>query len=341
MENIPDTFSSVRFRPIKDIEDYKSTIKHNTRAIEDKRITNDSGIQYIDEEGNIQIIKGVGTDWSFQQLDTLTVEYTTHIREHKKLNKQYRKNRHTTLVEGVLYFSKGINEDYEKDIEGFNQRVKNYIRDFEKINDTKVISNVIHTDEAGNIHIHFIFKNFNSLGKSLRTTQKHKERGKHQDLPPKHFNDFGRGYYRGIENSERKNLPIEEYKKMKEDQKQLELLKKEHKQLKEDNKKLLEDQEELKSNIEGYKFQIEDIELNFQNIRESTLDAFQNIINDLELFQEVKDWKQKLLLIKRYIKNGRDNRIDKTIEKIEYEMNKLKKPTQKSSNRSKKPSKSI
>lgn len=310
--DIPERFASVRFQKIKDIEHLKITMKHNTRAIKDKAITNESGIKTIDNNV-IKTIKGVGTDWAWKQYDNLVNNYSSLIREHKSLNKQYRKNRHTTLTEGVLYFSEGINEDYEANKTDFLERVNQYLNTFEKENDTKILNNVIHTDEAGNIHVHFIFKNFDTNGKSLRTTQKHKERSKHQDLPPKFFADFGKGYHRGIENSKRKNLSIDEYKKLKEQEKELKQLKDEYTSLKaelssirQEKAELLQISEDLKkSNQEAYK-------------------SFQSIYDDiLELKDEI-NLDSFILKIKRYIKNDNAQRLQKTLDKMNHHMSKHK-----------------
>ena len=279
------TYVGVRVETIKNKADYKKRLKHNTRYKKTKNVTNNQG--YINEYG--KIIKSIGSDYSLQLVKQADKQYKKIVKSIKKLNDNFRERKHSALAEAVLYFSEGINEDFKKDPQGFGKRLKSFIKDFETHYDTEVFNFQIHLDEAGNLHIHFIFQNYDKkTGKSLNFTRSKIIGSSLQSLAGKHFKDFGRGYERGEpKDKPRKHLSIEEYKEYKEIQKENEKLKEENERLK----------EELKSLREEY-------------------DSYINeIIDRLEELGKVEDSQKFLKLVERYVKNENKDRLEKLLNK--------------------------
>lgn len=164
------------------------------------------------------------------------------------------------MLRGILYFSEGINEDYEANEEEFKKRLILFIADFEKIYNTKVHNFQIHKDEVdfkltekiGNIHVHLDFNNFDYItGKSLSIGNNKLQGQKVQDLCFKHFKDFGQGYERGIKKDKSvKHLPIHEYIELQEAKKLKDKLLIEVEKLKSKNQNLKTTNDNLKKNTE-------------------------------------------------------------------------------------------
>ena len=217
MEN---RFTDIRVETIKTFDGFVERLKHNTRYKKDKRVVNGLGI--ITKEAGQQV--GFKNEYSQRQVKKFDkIYYDETLKEVKQLNRDFREKRHALLGEGVLYFSNGINEDWEQNPTEFKNRLEKLLEEFEERNSTEVLTWQIHTDEAGNVHVHFIFKNFNtSNGKSLNFTRSKANGEWLQDLAFKHFKNFGKGYKRGIKKERtEKHLSIEEYKELQESKKLL------------------------------------------------------------------------------------------------------------------------
>lgn len=318
MEN---RFTDIRVETIKTFDGFVERLKHNTRYKKDKRVVNGLGI-ITKEAGQVLGFNNEYSKTIVKKFDKLF--YETTLNEVKELNKDFREKRHALLGEGVLYFSKGINEDWEENPTEFRKRLEKLLTEFEERNNTEVFNWQIHTDEEGNIHVHFMFKNFDkSNGKSLNFTRSKKNGEWLQDLAFKHFQDFGKGYQRGIKKERtEKHLSIEEYKELQESKK---LLSEAQKQLKnsqnelEHTKALLEEKEAKKRKLEQVN---KDLNEKASKTRQELLylvAEMDSIIDDFEDFLLSEDDKDKLEKLKglfgRYSKNENKERMLSSIKK--------------------------
>lgn len=320
-------FVDIRIETVKDEEGYIERLKHNTRFKKDKRVVNERG--FINERG--EIVKGFNNKYAKSLLSVGREEYQDIRREHKKKYKDFREKRATSIAEGILYFSKGINEDFDKNPKEFFKRLKIMLEDFTKEKNTEILSFQVHIDEAGNYHTHFFFKNFDAKsGKSLNFTR-NKENGSWlQDLAHKHFSSFGKGYERGLKKTKTERyLSVEEYKALQESKKllseaQKELLssKEEHKHTKALNEELKSDNELLKAENEKITEQLEDLQKERDTTRKELLaigSEFQELLDDFEEFILEENDKNKLEKLKalftRYSKNENAERMIKSIQK--------------------------
>lgn len=323
------TYTGVRVQTIKDLDNFLERTKHNTRHKKEKSVVNDNGIITEDDEN----IKGVKTEYSTNILTTAKQNYQQIINEQKKLNKDFHSKKTRSLAEGILYFSEGINDDVKMDLNEFKKRVRTFIRDFEKENDTEVLNYQIHLDEIGNYHIHFIFKNFDAAnGKSLNFTNSKENGGKLQELAGKVFKNFGRGYERGEENTPyKKYLSPHEYAKLKEAEKRLLKVEKELEHTKGLNDELRADNEHLNENNEHLSIRANELQAETDMMRKELLtisSEFKALIDDFEEFIKEEDDKEKLnklkTLFSRYSKNENSERMLSTINKGRKQLKAIK-----------------
>ena len=259
--------------------------------------------------------------------------------QHKEIFKDFHNKRTRTFAEGILYFSKGINEDYENDKNSFYKKVDEFILQFEKENNTKVLNYQIHTDEienksdlnipeeeVGNIHIHFIFENYNhDNGKSLNFTRS-KNGSTLQDLAGNHFSNYGKGYHRGEKTSRyKKYLTPREFAEHQETKKRLEMAQKELShtntllnQQKDDNEQLRADNDNLLRVRES-----------LDNDLTILAEQFDELIEDFEDFLLTEKEKDKLIKLKelfgRYSRNENKEKLLSTIDKIKRVKKAIKK----------------
>lgn len=257
-------YTGVRVENISDKEEMIKRLSHNMRRKKDQRIKNSNGIVYFNGQKEVKE-NGINSEYSKKHYEYFKNDGYDKIREeHKKLSKDFRKDRHKSLNEGVLYFSNGINEDYRNNLEEFNKKLQLFLKSIEEEYNTKILNFQIHLDEVetledgteqGNIHIHFMFLNFDKkTGKVLNLTRSKKNGGRLQDLAAEQFSDFGQGYQRGITKEKpRKYLNIEEYKEYQDTMKENETLKEENKSLKTEQEQLKKEINDKTSNLEKLK----------------------------------------------------------------------------------------
>ena len=313
-------FVDIRIETIKSVDNLIERVKHNTRFKRDKRVVNELG--FVNERG--KIINGFNSEYSKNQVNFFKRLYPSIVEKQKQKNKNFRAKKHSSFAEGVLYFSKGINEDYEKNSNDFQARLKTLLHEFEKRNNTKVFNYQIHTDESGNVHVHFIFQNFdNETGKSLNFTRNKANGSWLQDLAYKHFGSFGKGYQRGVKKERtEKHLSIEEYKELQESKK---LLSEAQKQLKKAQNELAHTKallEEKTAKYEKIERMNEDLNRKASETRKELLyliSEMDNIVADFEEFVLEESDKAKLdklmNLFSRYSKNENKDRMLSSIKK--------------------------
>lgn len=318
MEN---RFADIRVETIKTFDNFVERLKHNTRYKKDKRVVNGLGIIAKDAG---QVI-GFNNEYSKKIVKRFDkIFYETTLNEVKQLNKDFREKRHALLGEGILYFSEGINEDWWKEPTEFRKRLEELLAKFEERNNTEVLTWQIHTDEAGNVHVHFMFKNFDKTnGKSLNFTRSKKNGEWLQDLAFKHFESFGKGYRRGIKKERtEKHLSIEEFKELEESKK---LLSEAQEQLKNTQSELKHTKALLnENNAKNRKLEQINQDLNEKasKMRKELLflvAEMDSIMDDFEDFLLSENDKEKLEKLKRlfirHSKNENKERMIKSIEK--------------------------
>lgn len=336
MEN---SFSMVRFEAVKTNYSFKKRLQHNLRMYQDNRIINfNCGYKYIDlEHKKIETITGIKNEKSkkiFSNIDNLE-EYE---KEHKELKgNKYRKAKHTSIAEGIIGFSKGINEDYEANPTEFFKRVFDFFEEFEELHQTKILNCVFHNDEEGNYHIHFFAKNYNrNNGESLNLPKQSANNILNQDLISKHFESFGQGYKRGIRKSKAKNLNVEEFKKkmdlmekeikkIKTEKTELEI---ENIKLKSTNKELKEINEILLSKNENLNKEIKKLMAKRENLETSYIKDILGIIEQLEELKGANDMNKFLDLVYRYSKDAGRDKLDNLISKYKNGLQKVERRTE-------------
>jgi hypothetical protein len=334
-----ERFVDIRVQTVRDYENYIERVKHNTRYKKEKRVVNSKG--FINEFG--ENVEGVKSEYAQKTLGAAQEDFEKIRAEHKELDKQnFRDRRTKSIAEGILYFSKGINQDLENNQEDFKARLKEMLKNFEDEKKTKVLSYQIHLDERGNAHVHFFFKNFDrETGKSLNFTRSKRNGEWIQDLAHKHFGSFGKGYQRGIkkERSE-KYLNIEEYKMFQESKKQLLNAQKELEHTKGLNEELKQDNELLRADNEQLSIRANDLQKETDEMRRELLALsleFQELINDFEGFILEESEKEKLNKLKslfvRYSKNENAERMLNSIEKGRKQLKRVKDKYTRKSNR--------
>jgi len=325
MEN---KFVGLRVETIKNYENFTERLKHNTRYKKDKRVVNGMGI--ITENGQIN---GFNNEYSKRIIQNSKQNFLDALTEVKSLNKNFRESRNPIFGEGVLYFSEGINKDFLNSPTKFKEHLKNMLKDFEEEKNTKILNYQIHLDEDGNIHVHFIFKNFNiETGKTLNFTRNKKNGEYLQDLCFKHFKNFGQKYERGIKKSKtEKHLSIEDYKTLQEAKKELIQAKALNNELKADNDTLKADNETLSEELEIKEIKLETIQKEQSEIRKDLIEItkeFDKLILDFEDFLESETDKDKLEKLKtlfmRYSKNENKERMLSNLRKTKKHISKVK-----------------
>ena len=343
-EELKTKFVGVRVQTCLDKNNYLKRLKHNTRHTKQKAVKNDSGIDIFNiktgeweriEADSIDIGKSK-SDYSIEVIDRAKQDYDKIVQEHKKINKSFHSKKTRSIAEGVLYFSEGINEDYEKDEIGFKNKLLEFIKDFEEKNQTDILDFQIHKDEVefkktekiGNIHIHFTFKNFNrQTGKSLNFTNNKDQGSAIQDLCFTHFKDFGQKYQRGIKrDSPMMNLSIHKYRALKSAEEKVKNLKKENSKLKKQNEILSKNQTVYKNNADILQNRIKDyrkIEAELiqrvKTINNQYEITMEDIITDLEDLKEEEDVQGFLNKIRRSLKASKTEKIDKLL--VDYRKN--------------------
>jgi len=322
-------FTDIRIETIKGFDNFVERLKHNTRYKKDKRVINGFGM--MTENGPVN---GFKNEYSKNQLEKFNkIFYDETLQEVKKLNKDFREKRNPLFGEGILYFSKGINEDYFKEPTKFKKHLEELLKEFEERNKTKVLNYQIHLDEEGNIHTHFMFKNFNiENGKSLNFTRSKENGSWLQDLSFKHFENFGKGYQRGLKKKKsEKHLSIEEYKELQESKKLLKNTKIELLELQKELRLANGLNEKLKVQNERLNTQKEELEEIRNDTRKDILliqGEFEEMIEDFEDFLLSETDKEKLEKIKslfgRYSKNENKERLLKHLDKSKKTLNKFK-----------------
>lgn len=300
-------FVDIRVETVKDYDNYLERVKHNTRYKKEKRVVKpDEG--FINEFG--EIVEGIKSEYAINKIQKAKIQYDEIISEQKNLSKSFREKRTKSIAEGILYFSEGINEDFENNRNGFINRLQELLEDFSKTKNTEVLSFQIHNDEAGNVHVHFFFKNFDlSTGQALNFTR-NKTNGEYlQDLAFKHFETFGKNYQRGVKKEKaQKHLTIEEYKELKEAQGELLRAKEELNHTKALNTTLKEDNKLLRASSDEFKSDLKKIS-----------NEFEKLIKDFEDFILTETDRDKLLKLKqlfsRYSKNENAERMLSTLSK--------------------------
>jgi len=327
MEN--ERFVNIRVETIKDYDSYLKITKHNSRAIKEKRVVNKNG--FINE--NEELILGFKNNYAKNLVKEAKQNFFEIRNEHKQLSKYFHNQRSRSLANGILYFSKGINEDYQNNPKEFFERTKKMLKQFEEDQKSEILNFQIHKDEIGNVHVHFIFKNFNSEnGKSLNFT-KNKKQGEYlQDLSFNHFKDFGQNYIRGIKKSRsEKHLSIEDYKLKKEAEKELLLVKSQNEELRSDNAQLLEDNQKLSEDIQSKENKLKVIQNEHSEIRLEILEItneFDKVVNDFEEFLLLENDKDKFEKLKsifqRHSKNENKEKMLMSLRKTKKHISKVK-----------------
>jgi len=327
MEN---RFVDIRVETIKNFDNFVERLKHNTRYKKDKRVVKPH-LGFMTRYGQIN---GFKSEYSKKQLNKFDkIFYDETLKEVKSLNKQFREKRNPVLAEGLLYFSKGINDDYINEPGEFKKRLESLLTEFEERNKTKVFDYQIHTDEEGNTHVHFMFKNFNQeTGKSLNFTRSKENGSWLQDLAHQHFGSFGKGYKRGIKKEKTtKHLSIEEYKELQESKKLLKNTKIELLELQKELRLVNGLNDKLKAQNERLNEQKEELEEIRNDTRKDILliqGEFEEMIEDFEDFLLSETDKEKLEKIKslfgRYSKNENKERLLKHLDKSKKTLNKFK-----------------
>ncbi|RYA22160.1 hypothetical protein CRU96_14575 [Malaciobacter halophilus] len=317
-----EIFSMVRVQPLNNKTKVLKVLKHNMRKTKEQSIKNNNGIIAFNNDGNEVNLKMVGSDYSKNQYKNYENGfYEKVVEHHKSKNKDYRKTRSVTFNEGILGFSEGINEDYFNNPNEFHERLKKFMNNLSKEFGCKVFNYQIHLDEIetledgkeqGNIHVHFLFGNYNTKnGKSIKIHRNKENGGKLQDLVAKHFKSFGRGFKRGIKKDKpRRYLTVQEYKEY---QESLKL----NNQLKKENEKLTKNNKELEEQIKSMNIKLEE----FTAIKKDYEDILINIHSQLKELIEInpetsKDLVEKLW--KWFDRSYRSNEKEKkTLEQIQ------------------------
>lgn len=292
-----DLYTGVRIETIKNEEEYKRKIHHNYRKslnqnLKDKKVR----YFYYDKNTNLwKYIKEKNSNICNNKLNETNKIFKEKFEKRKELNKKTFHNKRTRiLAEGILYFSNGINEDFKNDKKGFLSKIDEFKNRFQKKYNSEILDFVLHLDENGNFHCHFIFENFNNKTKETLNFTKNKENGGElQDLRGNVFEDFGKGYKRGIKKDKTsRHLTIKEY------QEYQETLKK-NKELKKENEEL------IKLNI--------DIEDGFKELKIQFLKIYQDLLK----INQIENRQDFLSKMQRYIKNDNKKRIDGILKKYE------------------------
>ena len=336
MEN--KKYVGVRVEVVKGYEDLKERLKHNSRFKTYKSIKNNNGIISFDENHNAKSVLGINSEFSKEEIDKAFVYnrvFDRWKRLHKEKQGKYLHNtRSRAFAEGILYFSEGINQDYEKDPKKFQEKVTIFIKDFEKTHKTKVHSYQIHLDEEnkkeekGNYHVHFIFENFDhETGKALNFTNDKDQGALIQDLGFKHFKDFGQGYARG-EKKEKPSryIPTHEYIKLKEFERQNKEIQAKNAELKKENTELETKYNKVANNFKILKSRNEALTIQNEAVATEYEAVMMEMVEKLTELSQEQTAQKFSELFWRYFKdnNGKGKeKIDKLIEKYNYKIEKL------------------
>jgi len=305
MTNQTQTFTGVRVETLKNCEDFERRLKHNYRKRKSQNLVDKRNFYYLDfKNKNWKNIKEINSLVSKSKLKNSKIEYLKRENKRKE-NKNFHTKRTRILGEGILYFSQGINKDFEENKKLFFDKLNKFILKFNKEFNTKIIDIVVHVDEKGNYHSHFLFENFDKNRNSLNITRSRERGGKLQDIAGEIFKDFGQGYQRGIKKERgKKHLTIREYKEY---QKRLE----ENKDLKNENEKLKNINKDLK------------------NINKEIFKTIKIIYGDLINLSREEDRIKFLHLFKRYFRNENKKRIESLITKYQKKVIKYNKSFEK------------
>lgn len=323
------SYVGVRVETIKDYEDLKNKQHHNYRKTKNKRIVNNNGFYFFDHKTNTyKNEKSFNSSISKERFFNRENDYTQRRNLQKSKNKNFHSKRTKSLSQGILYFSEGINKDFQNNKKEFFKKIDIFRKEFQKKYNTEIIDFLIHNDEEGNIHIHFIFKNFNiENGSSLNFTRNKNNGSELQTFRGDIFQDYGQGYQRGeIKEEPSKHLSIEEFKLYQD-------TKKENLKLKEENEKLLKENQELKENNNDLNSKNDNLLKSInKNILEHYSDMkefYEDLVNLLEEENEIKFFKN----LERYFNNRRKTQLKKHINKMEGKLQKIKKKKEKELNK--------
>ena len=328
-------FVGVRVETIQNKDNYLQRLKHNTRYTKVKEVKNNFGIEVF-RQGGWENIQGFNSEYAKEAINAAKRYYDSIVEEHRQKYKHFHSKKSRTFAEGVLYFSKGINKDYEENEEEFKSRVNEFMNKFEEEFKTKVLTYQIHKDEVGliesgekvgNIHVHFTFKNFNNEdGKSINITKNKEQGSRVQDLCFECFKDFGKGYERGIKKTAyRKYLTPNEYKKYQDTLKKAKKLEEENNSLEEKNKLLEEENNSLSQTLDKYKKYIKEYEKyililkrdvqQFEKIEDYHVNQIEQIIKDLLELKNEKEVEGFIKKLMRSAKSENKTRLQKLLDK--------------------------
>ena len=312
-------YTGVRVETITNEEDFQRRQQHNYRKNKIQSVVNNEGFFYL-ENNSFKNQKGFNSYISNKKINETEETFFNRKKELRKLNPKVHSKRNKPLRERILYFSEGINEDFQNNKKLFFKKIFEFKNGFEKKYKTEIIDLVVHPDEKGNVHIHFTFKNYDlTNGQSLNFTRNKKNGSELQTLRGDYFHDFGQGYFRGeTKEKPRKHLSIEEYKEYQETQKQLQEMKLENDNLKKQNQELKNENELLKQTNEKL---LESINTNILNHYNDMKEFYEDLILMLDIEDETTFFKN----LQRYMKGRRKEQLKKHINKMEGKLQKIKK----------------
>jgi hypothetical protein len=221
-------------------------INHDTRKSFIKYLKNNEQNIFYDRELNQYKFSTLETEKQIEFKNIIQKDFNQLKREMKKDDKEFndkssiQKNTKFSFS-GIITFSPTMKKDYKDNPKLFNEKLKQFIKEFEEKHNTKILYSTIHLDEK-TPHIHFEILNYNfEKHRTLKRSFTKQDLRNLQDLGGDIFQDFGKGYERGIKKEitgavnltvsqshqveqfrkiiqnilEKSNLPLEELRKMK------------------------------------------------------------------------------------------------------------------------------
>jgi hypothetical protein len=294
--------------------------KHNYRLTYTKSKTSNITNLLI-KNGIITEIKNEHNEEEKQDILNNNINiFKSNNKEHSKLfleNKGYRKNGTQSATYGGIVGFTYLKED-TKNLKEIILQVEKNLSNFCLEVGSELQELILHRDEKGQYHFHFIMKSFNKIGMSLQMAKGGINGSLLQDYLSKDMEQFG--IKRGIRDSRKRHLTIREYQEMKDNIKQLE-----------NSKRRVKEQEEIINNQESQILEQEEIinnnKISLEDLRKGIVSS-NATIKELEVILQEKnielvELNKELLDITNNIKNVINNILE--LDKEQNYKDKVKK----------------